>query len=149
MSTQLNRFCFFVAATLAFITSAQAQSQIQAKLEARATAAINKLQAACGDDVKKYCSTVTPGEGRLLLCLEAHEDKTSDKCNFGLFEAAHNLSNTIQRIDAAANICWSDIEKYCANTQVGGGRVIQCLVDKKTSVKPACRAVVTKFMAQK
>ena len=47
-----------------------------------------KLQNACADETNKYCSTVTPGEGRLLYCMQAHEDKISAKCAYELEEAA-------------------------------------------------------------
>ena len=29
----------------------------------------------------KFCGQVTPGEGRLVLCMMAHEDKVSNKCD--------------------------------------------------------------------
>ena len=31
---------------------------------------IGKVRAACDDDIKKYCSTVTPGDSRLMLCIQ-------------------------------------------------------------------------------
>ena len=64
-----------LTAALAYIGFAQAQSP----LETRLSEATRKIEAACSEDLKKYCSTVTPGEGRLLLCIEAHEDKISAK----------------------------------------------------------------------
>jgi hypothetical protein len=35
---------------------------------------------ACRDDVKRYCQTVVPGEGRILQCLQEHEQELSDRC---------------------------------------------------------------------
>ena len=37
------------------------------------TARIETLEDAC-KDIRKYCSTVTPGEGLMIYCMEAHED---------------------------------------------------------------------------
>ena len=69
---------------------------------------------ACSDDIKKYCNTVTPDEGRLILCIEAHEDKISTQRDYALFEAARNLDRALDRIEQVADICWNDIEKYCS-----------------------------------
>ena len=46
------------------------------------------LQEACKEDIKNYCSNVTPGEGRLLACAAAHEDKLSGQCSYALYQAA-------------------------------------------------------------
>jgi Cysteine rich repeat len=150
MNTQLRMsYPLILAATLALVVSANAQTEAQKQLEARVAAAVKKLETVCGEDVKKYCSSVTPGEGRVILCLEAHEDKISEKCDAGIFEAAHNLGNAIHRVEEAADICWNDIEKYCVNVPPGGGHVVQCLANKKESIAPACHAIITNFMAGK
>jgi hypothetical protein len=39
-----------------------------------------ELEAACKDDLKRYCSNVTPGEGREMACLRAYADKLSGGC---------------------------------------------------------------------
>jgi hypothetical protein len=44
-------------------------------LETRIAAAVKKIQDACANDVKAYCSNVTLGEGRLALCMMAHEEQ--------------------------------------------------------------------------
>ena len=98
-----------------------------------------QIEAACSDDLQKYCSTVTPGEGRLILCMQAHEDKVSEKCDFAVFQASRNLSRALDRIDRAADICWGDIEKFCSHVPEGGGRILQCLASQKASLTSACR----------
>jgi hypothetical protein len=35
---------------------------------------------ACGDDVMRLCRGVQPGEGRILQCLQDHEQELSDRC---------------------------------------------------------------------
>src|SRR3569832_975075 len=47
---------------------------------------IKNLENACGEDIKKYCGTVTPGNGRVVYCMQAHEDKISTKCGYNLDE---------------------------------------------------------------
>jgi hypothetical protein len=148
MDLQHNKLYLIIAMmteVLAFGTVANAQTQVQAQIEARLTAAVNKVLAACGDDLNKYCSTVTPGGGRGLLCLQAHEDKISTKCEYALFDASRNLQRSLNRVEQAADVCWSDIEKNCSNIPQGGGRIAQCLVDKKASLTPACQSKVSEI----
>lgn len=38
----------------------------------------------CDEDTKKYCSSVTLGEGRLLTCLDKNADKISRRCALAL-----------------------------------------------------------------
>jgi len=38
----------------------------------------------CGDDLRAYCSRVSPGEGRLLDCLNKNGDKVSAQCKEAL-----------------------------------------------------------------
>ena len=53
-------------------------------LQEKLTARIAKLESACAKDIKKYCKDVTPGEGRVIYCMQAHEDKISPQCTFEL-----------------------------------------------------------------
>ena len=120
----------------------QAQTPTAENVRERVTSAEKKLRLACGDDVTKYCSTVTPGEGRLLFCMMAHEDKISTKCDYALYSAARNLDRAIDFVEQAADACWPDIEKHCANVPEGGGRIALCLVNNKSAVSPDCRSVL-------
>jgi Cysteine rich repeat len=131
-----------LTAVLGFEGTAVGQTQ---QIAARLDAAVKKVEAACSNDLKKYCSTVTPGEGRLILCMQAHEDKISEKCDYALFDASRKINRALDRIDRAADICWSDIEKHCSNIPEGGGRILQCLIGEKTSLTPACQAEVGKL----
>lgn len=64
--TNSNLMVGTIAAILVVgVVAANAQT-VQSKLEARLTEAVKKIDAACGDDLKKYCSAVTPGEASLL-----------------------------------------------------------------------------------
>ncbi|HMA74661.1 MAG TPA: cysteine rich repeat-containing protein [Xanthobacteraceae bacterium] len=147
MRTLLHQLRLPVSAAAAIIalgTAAYAQADVARQIEARLSAAVKKIEAACAEDAKKYCSTVTPGEGRLLLCMEAHEDKISTKCDYAVYEAARNLDRALNRIEQVADACWNDIEKHCANIAGGGGRIAQCLVAQKASLAPACQAEIAK-----
>jgi len=46
------------------------------KLKAR----LVEWQKACGSDVKSYCADVKPGGGKIVRCLQQHEEKLSPAC---------------------------------------------------------------------
>ena len=54
-----------------------------AQLE-RAVAALSYVANECDEDLDKYCSAVTPGEGRLLNCLEKKSKKLTKRCKEAL-----------------------------------------------------------------
>jgi hypothetical protein len=138
-----------MSAFLAFGSAANAQTAVSGKVGARLAAASEKLKTACGSDVTKYCSMVTPGEGRLIFCMMAHEDKLSSKCDYALYDASRKMERALDLIELAADACWNDIEKHCAKIPEGGGRIAQCLLNNKASVAKGCRVAIEKFPAAK
>ena len=70
------------------VGSASAQTNIGKTILDKLTAKITKLEKTCAGDIKKYCKDVTPGEGRMVYCMQAHEDKISPKCAYELGETA-------------------------------------------------------------
>ena len=50
----------------------------------RAVAALSYAANECDDDLEKYCSSIEPGEGRLLDCLEKHNKDVSGRCKEAL-----------------------------------------------------------------
>jgi len=46
----------------------------------RVVNALSYVANECRDDLKTYCSTVKPGEGRLLDCMEKNKAKLSSRC---------------------------------------------------------------------
>jgi len=126
-------------------SAAYAQTDMMSLLRERLAAGFKKLETACGEDVKKFCSTVTPGEGRLIYCMQAHEDKISDGCAATLDEVAYQAEATADNLREAVIACRGDIEKVCATTQPGQGRLAACLATNKTSVSKGCADAVQKF----
>jgi hypothetical protein len=135
----------FTSVFMTFTAGSHAQTKLQSKIEDRVTTAVKKVEAACGEDLRKFCSTVTPGEGRVLLCLEAHEDKISSKCDVALYNASRNLDRALDHVAMTADACGSDVDKLCSNIPDGEGRVAQCLLDKRASVSAACKTNLGKL----
>lgn len=100
---------------------------------------------ACADDIKKYCSQVTFGNGRLLACMYAHEDKVSAKCDVAIADAADQIDWFFSRMRDAIAACATDIEKHCANVEAGEGRIFVCLKQKQAELSETCQPVVTRI----
>ena len=144
ISTNLNIAAVTTVALLIGGFAANAQSDMANKIHARIADGVKKLEAGCGADVKKFCASVTPGEGRLFYCIMAHEDKISTKCDYTLFDASRNLEHALDRIEDVADACWNDVEKNCADVPEGGGHIIQCLMAKKANLSKECQAAAMK-----
>jgi hypothetical protein len=97
----------------------------------------------CDAELVKYCAEVTPGAGRLLACLYAHEDKLSGQCDYALYDAAVRLERAINTIAYVASECRAEIEAHCANVQPGEGRIAQCLKDNASQLSPGCDQALT------
>jgi len=44
--------------------------------------------------------------------------------------------------------CGGDVRTLCGGVAVGGGRIAQCLAGQAASLSPACKSVLTQFVAQ-
>ncbi len=142
------RSCLSFSAALLLLTlsaAASAQTELARKIEGRLMAAAKKIQDACAADAMKFCSSVTPGEGRLIFCMIAHEDKISTKCSYVLYEASRNMDRALDRIEETADACWADIEKNCADVPEGGGGIAHCLASKRVSLSTQCSGALEKF----
>ncbi len=93
----------------------------------------------CKAELEKYCSNVTPGEGRLLACLYAYEDKLSGRCEYALYDAASRLERAVTALAYTANECSSDLKQYCAGVAAGEGRLLECLQKNDNKVSKRCK----------
>jgi hypothetical protein len=99
---------------------------------------IDKVIAACTPEIEAYCSQVAPGDGRLLACFYAHEDKLSGRCGWALYEGAAQLEQFATAINHLAAQCWDDLVEHCGDVEMGEGRVGTCLLEHKAEVSDAC-----------
>lgn len=118
----------WLAASLAFVGTPGAFAQDL----------IADIQQGCDKEIKQYCSQVTMGEGRMLACFYAHEDKLSNQCIGVLYDAAEVLADFVDTLEDIAEDCGADIEKFCAEVEIGDGRIAQCLQANAGSLSEAC-----------
>jgi hypothetical protein len=93
----------------------------------------------CKVELESYCKAVTPGEGRVLACLYAHEDKLSGRCEYALYDAAAQLEHAIGALTYLANECKTDMQQHCSNIEPGEGRLAMCLKKNEQQVSARCQ----------
>jgi hypothetical protein len=102
----------------------------------------------CEADLKQYCSQVTPGEGRLLHCAAAHEDKLSGQCSYALYQAASLLEQLSVAIAYVAQSCETEIRTLCDDVKAGEGRILSCLEGNSGSLGDACKKALADTVSE-
>ena len=95
----------------------------------------------CKKELISYCSTVTPGRGRIAACLFAHNDKLSDQCEVILEVGMVQLSMILSTVSYVVEQCYSDIDKHCEGVVIGGGRIYRCLSKNRDKLEQKCQTV--------
>ncbi len=109
---------------------------------------VEHLVKACETDIRSYCSQVTPGDGRMLHCMAAHEDKISGQCQYAFYQAATILEQLATATAYVASQCATDIETYCSDVAMGEGRILMCLSENEAEVSDACNQAVSDTTGQ-
>ena len=104
----------------------------------RLAAASEAVENGCGEDIKKFCGSVSRGEGRVLLCMQAHDDQLSYRCQFTLYQASRKLNNAMHRVERIADACWNDIKAKCSDAD----RIGQCVMQNRQTLSQPCQRVV-------
>tara|TARA_B100000700_G_scaffold275066_1_gene320605 strand:+ start:119 stop:556 length:438 start_codon:yes stop_codon:yes gene_type:complete len=111
---------------------------------------------ACEHELTHFCSTVTPGEGRLMMCLGAHEDKISVGCAVAVYEAAVAIDVLAGLIAAIGTACEQEIVDYCATpvsdtelvVEAGQGQVVACLAAHESNLGNSCKSVISELLTE-
>ena len=97
----------------------------------------------CKKELVTYCSTVTPGRGRIAACLFAHNDKLSEPCEGMLEIGLNQLSLILSTVNYVVEQCYSDIDKHCEGVVIGGGRLHRCLSNNRDKLEQKCQIAFT------
>ncbi len=96
----------------------------------------------CKTEIDTYCKGVTPGEGRVLACLFAYEDKLSNRCEYALYDAAAQLEKAITALTYLAKECKDDLKTFCSDVKPGEGRLIDCIEKNKEKISNRCKQAI-------
>ena len=100
--------------------------------------AIETFAEGCQVELTTFCKDVTPGEGRILACLYAFEDKISPQCEYALYDSVSQLNRTLATISYVAGECREDLAAFCADIKPGEGRLVDCLNKNQAKVSSRC-----------
>lgn len=102
------------------------------------------VEEGCKAEIAQYCSQVTLGDGRLLACFYAHEDKLSGQCQYALYTASAELEHAISALNYVAGQCSNDIQTFCNEVhEIGDGQLLDCLAANKESVSAPCNQAIS------
>lgn len=96
----------------------------------------------CKTERESYCKDVKPGEGRVLACLFAHQDKLSGKCEYALYDAAVQLERAVAALAYVVNECADDLDKHCSAVEAGEGRLLECIEKNDKKVSSRCKDAI-------
>jgi len=144
IAQHLFKSALFLVISCATAELGHAQSDVTKMFVDRLIDQVAKLEKSCAKEIKKYCSAVTPGEGRMIYCMQAYEDKLSPRCSFDLQEVVLALQTSTEALKEAVSACRADIAAKCGAVQPGKGRIAACLVAEKASVSKDCATAIEK-----
>lgn len=105
-------------------------------------ALIKSVKEGCEKELGSFCKEVTPGEGRILACLYAYEDKLSGRCEYALYDASAQLQHAVTSLSYAANECKEDLKKHCTTVKAGEGRLAACLKKNEKELSTRCKTAM-------
>ena len=104
-------------------------------LRDRLSSAIERVEDACGNDIERFCSEVTPGGGRIASCMQAYSDQLSRRCQFTLRRTVNRVQQAVENI---ADTCMTAVQQQCGDTD----NVKQCLQQKSSALPQSCQTIV-------
>lgn len=72
---------FLLASVVLMLPAFAALAQMPPRAEVKGVLEV------CKPDIKRFCSEVPPGEGRVKACMKAHLPELSEPCKEALFQA--------------------------------------------------------------
>ncbi len=93
----------------------------------------------CAADVKKFCSGVEKGQGRIAKCLKEHEKEISPACTEKMAAGKEKMKARAKEI---VESCKEELQKFCKEVKPGGGAKLKCLESHKAEVGEKCKAAL-------
>jgi len=84
----------------------------------------------CRSDIQKFCSSVrSRGMGETRKCLAAHMKNLTDGCSKTVMDYTEMASEDVRFKAKLYNLCKAASKSFCPDIKVGGGRMMNCLLD--------------------
>ena len=100
--------------------------------------ALDRFSEGCQQELSTFCKDVTPGEGRILACLYAFQDKISPRCEYALYDSINQLDKTLTDLSYVIGECRDDLKSYCSEIKPGEGRLLDCLNGNESKISNRC-----------
>jgi len=104
--------------------------------------ALDTFTKGCQQELTTYCKDVTPGEGRLLACLYAFQDKLTPRCEYALYDSISQLDRTLTNLSFAVGECRDDLQGLCSEVKPGEGRLLDCIDKNEAKVSARCKSAM-------
>lgn len=112
------------------VVTALSISAVALALMSTPTAA-QERRSACQGDVEKFCASVERKQGAMRQCLKEHESELSEECR-------SEVAATKEKMQGLMQACGSDIKSLCKGLKPGGGQILHCLKENRSSLSPDC-----------
>lgn len=99
-------------------------------------------EAPCAADVRQFCPEVKTGGPRISTCLRENQARLSVACREKLEGDARRARRYVEEVGKA---CRSDVDRFCAGVEPGGGRVLGCLAQHRFELTSSCEAEVSRI----
>ena len=99
---------------------------------------VESARVGCQSEISSFCKDVKQGEGRVLQCLSAHEDKLSSRCVYALADGSLQLDRLALAVKYVYVECKADAQKHCADIPAGDGRIAECLKKNHATLDAKC-----------
>ena len=103
---------------------------------------IESVKTGCQKEIGEHCNGISPGQGRVLSCLYANDDKLSARCEYALYDASAQLERAVAALSYVNSECDKDMQANCADTKPGQGRLLQCLKKSSSKVSDRCKTAL-------
>jgi len=104
--------------------------------------ALDTFTEGCQKELTTFCKDITPGEGRILACLYAFQDKLSPRCEYALYDSASQLDRVLTNLSFVVGECRDDLKTHCADIKPGEGRLLDCLGKNEAKISARCKAAL-------
>ena len=104
--------------------------------------ALDTFAEGCKQELTTICKDVKPGDGRIIACLYAFQDKLTPKCEYAFYDSVSQLDLTLTKLSYVVGECRDDLKKNCADVKPGEGRLLDCLNKNEAKVGDRCKTAL-------